>query len=206
MIEPTPKYNRTFLSKTELTEKLKGIISSVELNHVLSAWDMAQNVHQFQQRNDGTPYFWHPTRVARILLDELSITDADLLCAALLHDVLEDSDILTPEVIAYNFGDYVGYMVTALTKEIGIKDGPLRQKIDQEYIDRLRNSSEDCRLIKLADRLDNLRCLQFNLKRNPYKYVKETIEHYVPMAEESPNLHMKYLLREIRNENNKFFG
>lgn len=206
MIEPTPKYNRTFLSKTELTEKLKSIISSVELNHVLSAWDMAQNVHQFQQRNDGTPYFWHPTRVARILLDELSITDADLLCAALLHDVLEDSDILTPEVIAYNFGDYVGYMVTALTKEIGIKDGPLRQKIDQEYIDRLRGSSEDCRLIKLADRLDNLRCLQFNLKRNPYKYVKETIDHYVPMAEESPNLHMKYLLREIRNENNKFFG
>lgn len=206
MIQPTPKYNRTFLSKTELTERLMHAISSVELNHVLSAWDMAQNVHQFQQRNDGTPYFWHPTRVAKILLDELNITDSELLCAALLHDVLEDSDILTPEVIAYNFGDYVSYIVMGLTKEIGIKDGPLRQKIDQEYLDRLRNSSEDCRLIKLADRLDNLRCLQFNLKRNPYKYVKETIDYYVPMAEESANLQMKYLLREIRNENNRFFG
>lgn len=206
MIQEVPKYNRTFLSKTELTEKLMGVIGSVELNRVLSAWDMAQNVHQFQQRNDGTPYFWHPTRVARILLDELNIVDPDLLCAALLHDVLEDSDILTPEVIAYNFGDYVSYIVTALTKEIGIKDGPLRQKIDQEYIDRLRNSAEDCRVIKLADRLDNLRCLQFNLKRNPYKYVKETIDNYIPMAEESPNLHLKYLLREMRKENNRFFG
>lgn len=206
MIQPTPKYNRTFLSKTELTERLMHVIDSVELNHVLSAWDMAQTVHQFQQRNDGTPYFWHPTRVAKILLDELNIADSDLLCAALLHDVLEDSEILTPEVIAYNFGDYVSYIVLALTKEIGIKDGPLRQKIDQEYLDRLQRSSEDCRIIKLADRLDNLRCLQFNLKRNPYKYVKETIDYYVPMAEESSNLSLKYLLREIRNENNKFFG
>lgn len=206
MLQPSQKYNQTFLSKTELTDKLMGAIGSVELNRILCAWDMAQNVHQFQQRNDGTPYTWHPTRVAKILLDELNITDPDLLCAALLHDVLEDSDILTPEVIVYNFGDYVSYMVEMLTKEIGIKDGPLRQKIDTEYIERLRNSSEDCRLVKLADRLDNLRCLEFNLKRNPYKYVKETIEHYVPMAEESTNLHLKYLLREIRKEHNRFFG
>lgn len=206
MLEPSSKYNRTFLSKTELTERLMKQVGSVELNRILCAWDMAQNVHQFQHRNDGTPYFWHPTRVARIILDELDITDPDLICSALLHDVLEDSDILTPEVLSYNFGDYVSYVVETLTKEIGIKDGPLREKIDQEYIDRLNASSEDCRIVKLADRLDNLRCLEFNLKRNPYRYVKETIEHYVPMAEESPNLHLKYLLREIRKEHNKFFG
>ena len=206
MLNDYPKYNQTFLSKSELTEKLMESIGSVGLNKINSAWEMAQNVHQFQQRNDGTPYFWHPSRVAKILLDELGITDPDLLCAALLHDVLEDSDILTPKVLAYNFGDYVSYIVDTLTKEIGIKNGPLREKIDQEYIERLQNSSEDCRVVKLADRLDNLRCIQFNLKRNPYKYVKETIDHYVPMADESTNFHLKYLLKEIRKEQNRFFG
>ncbi len=202
----TPKYNQTFLSKTELAERLTELIGSVELNRINSAFEMAQNVHQFQQRNDGTPYFWHPSRVAKILLDELGIADADLLCAALLHDALEDSDILTPEVISYNFGEYVAYIVDTLTKEIGIKDGPLREKIDQEYVQRLQNSTDDCRIVKLADRLDNLRCIQFNLKRNPYKYVKETIDYYVPMAEKSENLHLKYLLREMRKEQNRFFG
>ena len=168
MLDRSPKYNQSFLTKCELTEKLIDVIGSVELNRINSAWEMAQNVHQFQQRNDGTPYFWHPSRVAKILLGELGITDSDLICAALLHDVLEDSDILTPKVLAFNFGDYVGDIVETLTKEIGIKDGPLREKIDQEYIERLQNSSEDCRIVKLADRLDNLRCIQFNLKRDPY--------------------------------------
>ncbi|MCE2502583.1 MAG: bifunctional (p)ppGpp synthetase/guanosine-3',5'-bis(diphosphate) 3'-pyrophosphohydrolase [Chlorobi bacterium] len=206
MLDRSPKYNQSFLTKSELTEKLMDVIGSVELNRINSAWEMAQNVHQFQQRNDGTPYFWHPSRVAKILLGELGITDSDLICAALLHDVLEDSDILTPKVLAFNFGDYVGDIVETLTKEIGIKDGPLREKIDQEYIERLQNSSEDCRIVKLADRLDNLRCIQFNLKRDPYKYVKETIDHYVPMAEEPTNPHLKYLLKEIRKEQNRFFG
>lgn len=206
MIDPQPRYNQSWLSKTELTDLLRPRLDAVDLNRVLSAWDMASNVHQFQERNDGSPYFWHPTRVAKILLSELDIDDADLLSGALLHDVLEDSDILTPEVINYNFGHRVAYIVETLTKEIGIKDGPLRQKVDREYIDRLRRSSDDCKIVKLADRLDNLRCIQFNLKRNPLRYIKETIDYYVPMAAASENLHIAYLLREMRIEQNRFFG
>ena len=163
-------------------------------------------VHQFQKRNDGTPYFWHPTRVAKILLVELSIVDDEMLAAALLHDVLEDSDILTPAVISYNFGVRVSHIVEVLTKEVGVKDGPLRQKIDAAYRDRLMASDVDCRIVKLADRVDNLRCIAFNLKKNPYRYVKETIECYVPMAEMADSLHLSYLLREIRREQNRFFG
>jgi (p)ppGpp synthase/HD superfamily hydrolase len=60
--------------------------------------------------------------------------------------------------------------------------------------------------VKLADRLDNLRCVQFNLKRNPLRYIKETIDYYVPMASASDNLHIAYLLREMRIEQNRFFG
>lgn len=206
MLEKSQKYNQTFLSKTELVNRLTPLYGSVEVNRVLSAYEMAQNVHQYQQRNDGTPYFWHPTRVTKILVDELGITDPDLLVTGLLHDALEDSDILTPEVLAYNFGEYVGFLVETLTKEIRVEDGPLRDQIDQEYVERLMRSPEDCRVIKLADRLDNLRCLQFNLKRNPYKYVQETSDRYMPMAEGSTNAHLRYLLSELQKERNKFFG
>lgn len=206
MLEKPGKYNQTFLSKSELREKLLPVIGAVELNRIMCAYEMAENVHQFQLRNDGTPYFWHPTRVTRILLDELGIKEPDVLVAALLHDTLEDSDILNPEVLEYNFGPYVSFMVETLTKEIRVEDGPLREQIDKEYVERLKQSPEDCRIIKLADRLDNFRCLEFNLKRNPYKYVKETSEHYMPMAEGSQNMHMMYLLKELKKERNKFFG
>ncbi len=200
------RYNQTFLSKAELTERLMPRVGAVDLNKIVCAYELARDVHQFQQRNDGTPWFWHPTRVTKILLNELNITDTDLLVASLLHDTLEDSDILTPEVIDYNFGAYVSFLVETLTKEIRIEDGPLREQIDREYVERLRHSPEECKIIKLSDRLDNMRCLEFNLKRNPYKYVKETSEHYIPMAEEAENLHLKYLLKEIKAERNKFFG
>jgi (p)ppGpp synthase/HD superfamily hydrolase len=208
MLQPSnqPSYNRTFLSKSELRDKLMDTIGAVELNRISSAYEMAENVHQFQVRNDGTPYFWHVTRVTRIVLDELGIRDPDMLIAALLHDTLEDSDILNSEVLEYNFGPYVSFLVEMLTKEVRIEDGPLRAQIDREYVERLKTAPEDCRIIKLADRLDNFRCLQFNLKRNPYKYVKETSDHYMPMAEEATNLHMLYLLSELKKERNKFFG
>ncbi len=200
------RYNQTFLSKSELVERLGPLLGSIEVNRILSAYEMAQNVHQFQKRNDGSPYFWHPTRVTRILLSELGITDPEILITALLHDALEDSDILTPQVLEYNFGATVADLVEILTKEIRVEDGPLRETIDREYVERLRNGPLTARVIKLCDRLDNMRCLEFNLKRNPYKYVKETSEHYMPMAEESQDLHMRYLLKELRKERNKFFG
>lgn len=206
MQEQPIRYNQTMLTKSQLTERMMPLVDPAELTRIISAYEMAENIHQFQKRNDGTPYFWHPTRVTKILLNELNVTDPDLLCTALLHDTLEDSDILTPEVLEYNFGSYVAYMVETLTKEIRVEDGPLREQIDREYVERLMNSSEDCRIIKLSDRLDTLRCLEFNLKRNPYKYVKETTEHYMPMAEGVTNMHLLYLLKEMKKERNKFFG
>ncbi len=206
MLNPTKRYNQTFISKSELRERLMQVVGPIELNRIMCAYEMAENVHQFQVRNDGTPYFWHPTRVAKILLDELDIKQPDMIITALMHDALEDSDILNSDVLEYNFGSNVSYMVETLTKEIRVEDGPLREKIDQEYVDRLKNSPDDCKIIKLADRLDNIRCIEFNLKRNPYKYIKETSEHYLPMAENSTNLNILYLSKELKKERNKFFG
>jgi len=200
-----PSYNQTFLSYEELEARLSARGDLIGLSRVLDAFEMANSVHEFQKRNDGTPYFWHSTRTVKILLDELHVRDTDILVAALLHDVLEDSDTITRGVLEFNFGSYVAYMVETLTKDLE------RARLDPDLVDvehaaLLAKASEDCLMIKLAARLDNVRCLAFNLKRNPLIYLRNTLERYVPLAERtgSPQLHT--LAAKIRLEANKYLG
>ncbi len=201
------KYNRTFLSKQELETRLLGYnFDPTQMNKVISAYEIAEHVHHHQMRNDGTPYFYHCSRVCRILLDELTCTDEDILSASLLHDVLEEkSEEITRSVIEYNFGSYVTYIIETLTKDLDrSKDNP--ELVDLEQVEKLRNASEDCIIIRLSARLDNFRCLEFNLKRNPIQYVNETSERYIPLAENSSNTLLQYLVRELKKERNKFVG
>jgi (p)ppGpp synthase/HD superfamily hydrolase len=204
--EGIPKYNETYLSRKELESLLRERgIDAVAVNKVLDAYDMAESVHEFQKRPDGTPYFWHPSRVARIVLIEIGQTDANILCAALLHDALEDSHVLTPEILDLNFGSYTSYLVQKLTKDIKA-EGAMKDWVEKEYIEKLLAASEDARMLKLADRLDTYRCLEFNVKKNPIKYIMETQQHYFPLAHGSNNPHMAYLIKELQKEQNKFLG
>ena len=199
-------YNQTFLSQEELVARLQALsIPTHEIARACGAYDMAEDVHRLQKRNDGSPYFWHVTRVAKILMDELGITDPDLVCAALLHDALEDSDVLSPAILEFNFGPYVAYLVQTLTKDYRV-DPAHREKVDKDYVERISRSSDDARVIKFADRLDNSRCLSFNLKRNPIRYINDTAALYFPMAANSTNPHLQYLMKEIQKEQNKFLG
>lgn len=201
------KYNQTFLSKQELETRLQGYnFDPTQTNKVVSAYEIAEHVHNHQMRNDGTPYFYHCSRVCRILLDELNITDEDILSASLLHDVLEEkSEEITRSVIEYNFGSYVTYIIETLTKDLDrSKDDP--EKVDLEQVEKLRTASEDCLIIRLSARLDNFRCLEFNLKRNPIQYISATSERYIPLAENSSNPLLQYLVRELKKERNKFLG
>ncbi len=180
-------------------------LSAVDINMVLDAYEMAETVHEFQKRPDGTPYFWHPSRVAKIVVDELDISDVAIICASLLHDVLEDSQVLSAEILEYNFGAYTSYLVSMLTKDIKA-EGLLREIVEKEYVERLQGATDDAKLLKLCDRLDTFRCLEFNVKRNPIKYVMETTKHYFPLAEESNNPKMQYILKELQAARNKFLG
>ena len=90
-----PQYNRTYLSADELDARLTSHGMQLLAPKILDAYEMSRSVHDQQVRNDGTPYFYHCSRVAKILMDELHIFDADILIAALLHDVLEDSETVT---------------------------------------------------------------------------------------------------------------
>lgn len=180
-------------------------MSVLEINKILDAYEMAESVHEYQKRPDKTPYFWHPSRVAKICITELGVVEPSIVCAALLHDALEDSHVLTPEIIELNFGSYTSYLVQKLTKDIKA-EGVIKDWVEQEYVDRLKVASEDARMLKLADRLDTFRCLEFNVKKNPIKYVMETAAHYYPLAQGTNNPKLQYLLKELQKEQNKFLG
>jgi len=200
-----PQYNNRFLSVEELEERLHRQGDPISIPKVLDAYEMAQSVHAHQVRNDGTPYFYHSARTARIIMEELHAFDTDLIISALLHDVLEDSETITKGVLEYNFGSYVAYVVDMLTKDLA-KARIDPDAVDVAHADRLRVASEDCLLIKLSARLDNIRCLSFNLKRNPIVYISNTLERYLPLADATSNVRLHYLASAIRSEANTFLG
>jgi (p)ppGpp synthase/HD superfamily hydrolase len=206
MFEPlhTP-YNKRTLTASELEERIVAYGDPIHVHRVINAYEMARSVHAGQIRNDGTALFDHIARTARIIMDELHLHDTDLITSALLHDVLEDSAQITREVLEYNFGSYVAYVVETLTKDLQkAKVDP--ENIDLQYVARLKKSSHDCILIKLAARLDNVRCISFNLKRNPLVYLAHTLERYLPMAESSTNPRLHALASMIRAEANTVLG
>lgn len=198
-------YNKTHLTQSELEYLLHDKMSLVDLQRVMSAYEMARSVHEQQTRRDGTPYFYHCTRVCKIVIEELRLYDADLVCAVLLHDVLEDSKQITKEIISYNFGEYVAYVVETLTKDLEAQERNY-DAVDKAHAATLKRSSEDCLLIRLAARLDNFRCLEFDLKSNPIKYVSDTSERYMPLAESSTNTALQILINEMKLVRNKFLG
>jgi (p)ppGpp synthase/HD superfamily hydrolase len=205
MLEPSNTYNLTHLTYEELEARLVAHCEPIDVTRVLDAYEMARNVHEFQRRNDGTPYFFHASRTVKILMDELHVYDSDILIASLLQDVLEDSDAISRTVLDYNFGSYVAYVVEMLTKDLKrARSQP--EEVDLEHVEKLKTASADCVLIKLVSRLDNIRCLSFNLKRNPLQYLYTTFERYVPIADASDDLRLYKVAAMIRAESNRFLG
>lgn len=140
----------------------------------------AKKAHEGQKRDNGDPYFVHPKRVVAILQDELGITDEIVLASAALHDTMEDCGV-TEEEIASRFGPEVAHNVFLLTKSKETHHNPVLVKA---YLDRIKASSKEVQLIKLADRLDNIRDLkQCPDRKKVERYTKETREIFLPWAE-----------------------
>ena len=136
--------------EAELRRRLRGMPVALE------AMAFAKEAHEGQSRDDGSPYFLHPWGVALILVDEAGVSDEEALCAAFLHDVMEDCPQVRPEELSGAFGEGVARMVTALTKPAkGLFDsGEARM---EAYIRRVLDAGEGAFRAKLADRLHNLR-------------------------------------------------
>lgn len=172
-----------------------------EIEIVKEAYEYADNLHSGQKRQSGEPYITHPLNVAYILAEMHA--DKDTICAGLLHDTLEDTNI-TKEDIAHDFNQNVANLVAGVTKLAKMN---FSSKQDQNYANTrkiITGITEDVRIIiiKLADRLHNMRTLQFKSEFKQKENSLETMEIFVPLAyyigayrikSELEDLSLKYL-------------
>jgi (p)ppGpp synthase/HD superfamily hydrolase len=151
------------------------------------AFGIATRAHigQFRDENKSEPYINHPLRVALILTEELHKYDVNLVCVALLHDVIEKGDqnrSITEDHIRKESGDVIYSMVRALTKPKMITGQ--REKLLNEHFQSIRTASEAVRYVKLADELDNMRSLKNSSHRDKVLRYKQDAQRYIiPIAE-----------------------
>src|SRR3989344_4884376 len=164
----------------EIIKLLKEPPSIKDLALISKAYKFAEEAHKDQKRFSGEPYFLHLTETAKILaeLGKGPIT----ISAGLLHDSIEDANI-SPETIEKEFGKEIRFLVEGVTKL-----GKLRYRGVERYVESLRKlfvaMSQDLRvlIIKLADRLHNMRTLQYVRKEKQIRIAQETLEIYAPLA------------------------
>jgi len=147
------------------------------------ALDFAWAAHAGQKRRSGEPYILHPCRVAQVLAEEMDIRDPEILAAALLHDTVEDVPEVTTEVIGERFGKNVEAIVDGCTKIIQFSGD--RQTFYKQVHRKIFSGAAarlEIMLVKLADRLHNLRTLQAMPRDRRQKIAEETLDIYAPMA------------------------
>ena len=164
---------------------------------VLKAYNFANNMHDGQLRKSGEPYIIHPLQVAYILstigMDESTI------CAALLHDVVEDTPVTNEDVVS-EFGQEIADMVSGVTK---LSKLPEYTTMQEEQVENYRKMflamGKDIRviLIKLADRLHNMRTLKFLSRDRQIAIAKETSDLYAPLANRLGMYSLKWELEDL---------
>lgn len=146
------------------------------------AYNFAKDAHKGVRRRSGEPYILHPIAVAKIASQEIGLGSTSI-CAALLHDVVEDTDY-TVEDIEQHFGKKIAQIVAGLTKISGGIFGDKASAQAENFRKLLLTMSEDIRvvLIKMADRLHNMRTLGSMAPNKQYKIAGETLYIYAPLA------------------------
>jgi len=199
----------------EILARYKDLISNTyrtldeEQNKLIrQAFDLALDAHKDQRRKSGEPYIYHPIEVAKIVANEIGLGATSIACA-LLHDVIEDSDY-TYEDLEKRFGTKIAGIVNGLTK-ISVMNHQNISIQSENYRKLLLTLSEDFRviLIKIADRLHNMRTLESMAPDKQKKIASETVYIYAPLAHrlgfynlksELEDLSLKYNNPEIYSE------
>lgn len=185
----------------ELYKGLPAYFGADEQLTILRAYLVASDAHRDQTRMTGEPYILHPIDVTSIL-SELQL-DADTLAAALLHDVVEDS-VYTIDYVEKNFNRDVAELVDGVTKLNRIKElSNMRHSVADEKAESLRKMFlamvEDIRvvLIKLADRVHNMRTLEGHQEHKRRRIARETLEIFAPLANRLGIWQMKWELEDL---------
>jgi guanosine-3',5'-bis(diphosphate) 3'-pyrophosphohydrolase len=184
-----------------LLRACKPTMQKGDKKEIRKAFDMALESHKDMRRKSGEPYIYHPIAVAQIAAEEIGLGTTSIVCA-LLHDVVEDTD-MTLEDIEREFGKKTAKIIDGLTKISGVFD--YNSSLQAENFRKmLLTLADDVRviLIKLADRLHNMRTMDFMPRQKQLKIASETIYLYAPLAHrlglyviksELEDLSMKYL-------------
>ena len=174
--------------KKEILRRYRGLLRAAknsrtreERKAIRKAFDLALELHSEQRRKSGEPYIYHPISVAKVVAGELGLDTTSIVCA-LLHDTVEDTNLTLDEVES-GFGNKARNIVDGLTKMSGVFE-PGTSAQAENFRKMLLTLSDDVRviLIKLADRLDNMRTLQFMIPDKQQKIASETLYMYAPLA------------------------
>ncbi len=179
-----------------LLSRIRQYYAGGDLNPVIKAYEYAEKMHEGQLRKSGEPYITHPVNVAYILA-ELEL-DIQSICAALLHDVVEDTDC-DHDCLIREFGETITLLVEGVTKLTKI---PYTSKEEQQ-IENLRKMffamAKDVRVIviKLADRLHNMRTLKYQPEEKQREIARETLEVYAPLSHRLGMSKIKWELEDL---------
>ena len=201
--------------RVEILKRYKALLRSIrhELTReqkklIRSAFDLAIDAHKDMRRKTGEPYIYHPIAVARIAAQEIGLGTTSIVCA-LIHDVVEDSNYTTDD-INRRFGPKIAKIVAGLTKIQEVYDHTDSMQAEN-FRKMLLTLSDDVRviLVKLCDRLHNMRTLESMSRKNQLKIASETLFLYAPLAHrlglyaiksELEDLSIKYTQREAFKE------
>lgn len=193
----------------ELMETIRGYHPSADLTMIENAYALAVSAHKEQCRKSGEPYIIHPLCVC-IILAGLEL-DKETIAAGMLHDVVEDTEISSEE-IAEQFGEEVALLVDGVTKLTQISYSADKLEVQAENLRKMFLAmAKDIRviLIKLADRLHNMRTLQYMRPEKQKEKARETMDIYAPIAQrlgiskikiELDDLSLKYLESDVYHE------
>jgi len=173
--------NKKTIVIEDVIENIKKKRRKVDVKLILKAYEFAKNKHGNQMRESGDLYITHPLSVAYILSD-LEVDD-ETICAALLHDVIEDTGTKKEEIIN-EFGTSIEEMVDGVTKLVKLQYTSKEEQQVENYRKMFLAMGKDMRviLIRLADRLHNMRTLKYLEKERQIANAKETIDVFAPLA------------------------
>lgn len=180
----------------DVLDKMKKNNRKSDLKLIKRAYDFAKEKHGDQLRKSGEPYIIHPVQVAYILAG-LELDDATI-CAALLHDVAEDTEV-TIQDLAREFSTEIAEMVDGVTKLGNLKYTSAEEQQVENYRKMFLAMGKDIRviLIKLADRLHNMRTLKFLKRDRQIAIAKETQDLYAPLANRLGMYSLKWELEDL---------
>lgn len=197
-------YEDIYIDSGDIEFLLMDRLDSLEINRILSAYEMAEMICSSKPTPFGMNSFNHATRVCYILIDELNIFEPEMICAALLHDVFNLTNEITPEIIDFNFGAYTTYLIQCITESRSLCEN--LEDSNEHHTLQSQVCNDDYLVILGAEHLDTIRCFDIDVTGNVLKYLEEISKTLIPLFDNSKNQNLIYLKTELLKHRNKILG